>query len=53
MICPFNSEKMKECNIRCQYYHTCTRSEYRKKEGQDNGGQSKVLLHEVEGKLLR
>lgn len=22
----------KKCNIRCQYYHTCTRSEYRKRE---------------------
>ena len=29
-MCDFDKEK--ECNIMCQYYHTCTRSEYRKKE---------------------
>lgn len=33
MKCDFNKEK--ECNIRCQYYHTCTRSEYKKKEKEE------------------
>ena len=47
MMCPFKDEEMKECNDMCRYYKTCTGSEYKKKEGQDNGGQSKVLLHEV------
>lgn len=42
MICPFEKEKMKECNIRCKYYHTCTRSEYRKK------GERNDILRESE-----
>ena len=28
MNCSFGEEK--ECNVRCQYYHTCTRSVFRK-----------------------
>ena len=38
MKCDFNKEK--ECNIRCQYYHTCTRSVFRKQE-QEKTGKSK------------
>lgn len=37
MICPFNSEERKVCNDMCQYYKTCTRSEYRKKESKEDG----------------
>jgi hypothetical protein len=40
MKCGFTN-KDKECNIRCEYYHTCTRSEYNKKESREHGG-SKV-----------
>lgn len=38
MKCSFDKreeyKKQKDCNIRCQYYHTCTRSEYIEKERQ-------------------
>ena len=37
MMCEFPNEN-KECNITCQYYHTCTRSEYKKKEVKEDGG---------------
>lgn len=36
MKCDFDAEK--ECNIRCQYYHTCTRSEYRKSNNDSKEG---------------
>lgn len=35
MKCSFLDKRGKECNIYCQYYHTCTRSEYKKKERQE------------------
>ena len=38
MKCQFPNDKDKECDMNCKYYHTCTRSEYKKKEGQVNGG---------------
>ncbi len=41
MKCGF-ANKNKECNIKCEYYHTCTRSEYNKKESADNGGKTNV-----------
>ena len=36
MKCAFPNED-KECNIRCIHYHTCTRSEYKQKEGKEDG----------------
>ncbi len=36
MKCGFTN-KDKDCDIKCQYYHTCTRSEYRQKEGKEDG----------------
>ena len=37
MKCGFPNRYNKECDIRCEYYHTCTRSEYYKKERQEDG----------------
>ena len=42
MKCSFYKREQKECNLHCQYYHTCTRSEYRKKESKEHGGKTNV-----------
>ena len=36
MKCGFTN-KDKECNLHCEFYHTCTRSEYYKKEDREDG----------------
>lgn len=41
MICTFLDEHGKECNEKCIYYKTCTRSEY-KKEVTDDGREKNV-----------
>ena len=50
MKCGFPNEN-KECNIYCEYYHTCTRGEYRKKEEKEHG-RKEVLLAETPKRLL-
>ena len=42
MKCSFANKRGKECDLHCQYYHTCTRSEYYKKERQEDGKQKNV-----------
>ena len=37
MKCSFDRKGKKECDLKCEYFHTCTRSEYQKKEGNENG----------------
>ncbi len=37
LTCPFRTGNGKECDMKCEYYHTCTRSEYRKKESKEDG----------------
>lgn len=49
MKCGFPKQD-KECNVRCEYYHTCTRSEYRKKEEQEDG--KEILLAKTSKRLL-
>lgn len=41
MKCSFTNQN-KECNIKCQYYNTCTRSEYQKKEGNQHGTEQRM-----------
>ena len=45
------SKEDKECDIKCQYYHTCTRSEYRKKEYED--GRKEILLAKTPKRFLQ
>ena len=42
MKCGFSNKWDKECNIKCEYYHTCTRSEYNKKESREHGEQQRL-----------